>query len=161
MAEKRLTGTARKLRREMTDAERVLWSHLRGGQMVARFTRQFPVGGYVVDFACRSLRIAIECDGGQHSVEADAARTASIEAHGYRIIRFWNHEIMSYTDGVLETIAREIEIARTTNPSPRGGELVSSIEEKSVRMGIKRQSNHNDKHRHRECSPVEKLRISM
>ena len=121
MAEKRLTGTARKLRREMTDAERVLWSHLRGGQMVARFTRQFPVGGYVVDFACRSLRLAIECDGGQHSVEVDARRTAGIEAHGYRVIRFWNHEIMSNTDGVLEAIAREIEIARTTNPSPRAG----------------------------------------
>jgi len=112
LAEKRLTGVARKLRREMTDAERVLWSHLRGGQMGARFTRQFPVDGYVVDFACRSLRIAIECDGGQHSVEADAARTAAIEAHGYRIIRFWNHEIMSNTDGALETIAREIRLAR-------------------------------------------------
>ena len=112
MAEKRLTRTARKLRREMTDAERVLWSHLRGGQMVARFTRQFPVGGYVVDFACRSLRLAIECDGGQHSVEVDARRTAGIEAHGYRVIRFWNHEIMSNTDGVLETIATEIRLAR-------------------------------------------------
>ena len=78
LAEKRLTGTARKLRREMTDAERVLWSHLRGGQMGVKFTRQFPVGGHVVDFACRSLRIVIECDGGQHSVEADAARSAAL-----------------------------------------------------------------------------------
>ena len=112
MAEKRLTGTARKLRREMTDAELVLWSHLRGEQMGARFTRQFPVGGYVVDFACRSLRLAIECDGGQHSVEADAERNARIEAHGYRIIRFWNHDVLQSTAGVLEAIAREIEIAR-------------------------------------------------
>ncbi len=107
-----MTGVARKLRRDMTNAERLLWSHLRNGQMGMKFTRQFPVGGYVVDFACRSLRIAIECDGGQHSVEADAARTAAIEAHGYRVIRFWNHKILSNTDGVLETIAREIEIAR-------------------------------------------------
>ena len=112
VAEKRLTRTARKLRREMTDAERVLWSHLRGGQMGVKFTRQFPVGGHVVDFACRSLRIVIECDGGQHSVEADAARSAALEAHGYRVIRFWNHEIMSNTDGVLETIATEIRLAR-------------------------------------------------
>ena len=118
LAEKRLTGTARKLRREMTDAERVLWSHLRGQQMGARFTRQFPVGGCVVDFACRSLRLAIECDGGQHSVEVDAERTASVEAHGYRLIRFWNHDILQNTNGVLEAIAREIEIARATNPSP-------------------------------------------
>lgn len=105
----------------MTDAERALWSQLRGGQMGARFTRQFPVGGCVVDFACRSLRLAIECDGGQHSVDADAERTASVEAHGYRIIRFWNHDILQNTDGVLEAIAREIEIARTTSPSPRAG----------------------------------------
>tara|TARA_B100001179_G_scaffold230556_1_gene218390 strand:+ start:276 stop:620 length:345 start_codon:yes stop_codon:yes gene_type:complete len=112
LAEKRLTGTARRLRREMTDAERVLWSHLRGGQMGVKFTRQFPVGGYIVDFACRSLRIAIECDGGQHSVDVDAVRSAAIEAHGYRMIRFWNHEIMSNTAGVLESISVEIEIAR-------------------------------------------------
>lgn len=112
MAKKRLTNTARKLRREMTDAERVLWSHLRGGQMGVKFTRQFPVGGYVADFACRSLRLAIECDGGQHSDDVDAMGTAAIQAHGYRVIRFWNHEIMSNIDGVLEAIAREIEIAR-------------------------------------------------
>ena len=105
----------------MTDAERVLWSHLRAGQTGAKFTRQFPIGQYVVDFACRSLRLAIECDGGQHSVETDAERTAGIEAHGYRLIRFWNHEILGNPDGVLEAIAREIEIARAANPSPRAG----------------------------------------
>ena len=113
MAEKRLTGIARKLRRDMTDAERRLWLHLRARPLGAKFTRQFPIGNHIVDFACRSLRLAIECDGGQHSDSPDdAARTAAIEAHGYRVIRFWNHAILENTDGVLEAIMKEIEIAR-------------------------------------------------
>ena len=114
MAGKRLTGVARKLRRGMTDAERHLWSHLRASQLCgAQFTRQFPVGNPVVDFACRRLRLAIERDGGQHSDSAtDAARTAAIETYGYRVIRFWNHDILENTDGVLEEIVAEIALAR-------------------------------------------------
>jgi very-short-patch-repair endonuclease len=114
LAEKRLTSVARKLRRDMTDAERRLWSHLRASQLCgAKFTRQFPVGSYVVDFACRSLRIAIECDGGQHADSiTDEARTREIEAHGYRVIRFWNHDILQNTDGVLTRLAEEIALAR-------------------------------------------------
>ena len=98
----------------MTDAERRLWSHLRASQLCgAKFTRQFPIGDHVVDFACRSLRIAIECDGGQHSESTtDDARTRMIEAHGYRVIRFWNHDILQNTDGVLARIAEEIALAR-------------------------------------------------
>ena len=114
MAGKRLTGVARKLWRDMTDAERRLWGHLRASQLCrAKFTRQFPIGVHVVDFACRSLRLAIECDGGQHSGRTtDDARTRSIEAHGYRVIRFWNHDILGNTDGVLQVIAEEITLAR-------------------------------------------------
>ena len=108
-----MTGVSRKLRNDMTDAERRLWSHLRASQFGGvKFTRQFPVGHYVVDFACRSLRLAIECDGGQHSAQTDAARTASIETHGYKVIRFWNHDIIENTDGVLQAIAKEIALAR-------------------------------------------------
>ncbi|MEO1221645.1 MAG: DUF559 domain-containing protein [Pseudomonadota bacterium] len=113
MAEKRLTKTARKLRNTMTEAERTLWSHLKNRDLFGvKFTRQFPIGDHITDFACRSLRIAVECDGGQHSAEADAARTEIIEAHGYRVIRFWNHDILANMDGVLEVIGQEIEIAR-------------------------------------------------
>ena len=113
MAEKRLTGVARKLRRGMTEAERRLWHNLRASQLCgAKFMRQFPIGDHIVDFACRSLRIAIECDGGQHTAETDAPRTGLIEAHGYRVIRFWNHEILTNTDGVLQSIAEEIALAR-------------------------------------------------
>jgi very-short-patch-repair endonuclease len=114
MAEKRLTGFARSLRNAPTDAEQRLWLHLRASRFEgAKFTRQFPVGGFIVDFACRSLRIAIELDGGQHSEsEADANRTRIIEAHGYRVIRFWNNEVLGNIDGVLTVIAEEIAIAR-------------------------------------------------
>tara|TARA_R110002072_G_scaffold58144_3_gene148725 strand:- start:1868 stop:2224 length:357 start_codon:yes stop_codon:yes gene_type:complete len=114
MADKKLTGVSRKLRNNMTDAERRLWSHLRASQLSGtKFTRQFPIGDFVVDFACRSLRLTIECDGGQHSGSlTDEARTRVIEAHGYRVIRFWNHDIIENTDGVLQTIAKEIALAR-------------------------------------------------
>ena len=98
----------------MTDAERRLWSHLRASQLGGiKFTRQMPIGDFVVDFACRSARIAIELDGGQHSDSAtDAARTAIIEAHGYRVIRFWNNDVLQNTEGVLTAILEELKLAR-------------------------------------------------
>lgn len=112
MAEKRLTPIARRLRSEPTDAEIRLWSRLRGKQLGVQFTRQYPVAGFVVDFACRSARLAIELDGGHHGDNADEARTQLIEAHGYRVIRFWNNDVLANTDGVLQMIAHELSIAR-------------------------------------------------
>jgi BirA family biotin operon repressor/biotin-[acetyl-CoA-carboxylase] ligase len=114
MAEKRLTGLARNLRNNATEAEQRLWLHLRASRFEgAKFTRQFPIGNFIADFACRSLRIAIELDGGQHSDSpTDANRTRIIEAHGYRVIRFWNNEVLGNIDGVLTVIAEEIAIAR-------------------------------------------------
>ena len=113
MAGKRLTPVARKLRGDPTDAEKRLWGHLRGGQLGERFTRQLPIGNFVVDFACRSARLAIELDGGQHSDNsADDARTRQIEAHGYRLIRFWNNDVLRNTDGVLIVIRQELDLAR-------------------------------------------------
>ncbi len=114
MAEKRLTGLARNLRNNATEAEQRLWLHLRASRFEgAKFTRQFPIGNSIADFACRSLRIAIELDGGQHSESpTDANRTRIIEAYGYRVIRFWNNEVLGNIDGVLTVIAQEIAIAR-------------------------------------------------
>jgi very-short-patch-repair endonuclease len=114
MTEKRLTGLARHLRNAPTDAEQRLWLHLRASRFEgAKFTRQFPIGDFIADFACRSLRLAIEIDGGQHSDSlTDANRTRVIEAHGYRVIRFWNNEVLGNIDGVLHMIAQEIAIAR-------------------------------------------------
>ncbi len=114
LAEKRLTSLARKLRREPTEAEARLWARLRGNQLGARFTRQYPIGGFITDFACRSLRLVIEVDGGHHAENAaDAARTQMIEAHGYRVIRFWNNEVLGNAEGVIAAILRELEIARS------------------------------------------------
>ena len=114
MTAKRLTPIARKLRGDMTDAERRLWSHLRASQLDGfKFTRQLPIGDFIVDFACRSARIAIELDGGQHADNpADDSRTAIIETHGYRVIRFWNNDVLQNTDGVLTAILEELNIAR-------------------------------------------------
>ena len=97
----------------MTDAERKLWSRLRNRQLEnTKFVRQFPIGPYLADFAARSLKLVIELDGGQHNPSKDVGRTKVIAAHGYRVIRFWNNDVMDNIDSVLETIVREIHIAR-------------------------------------------------
>ena len=115
MGKKRLTPIARKLRKNMTEAERLLWSRLRGSQLDGqRFTTQFPIGRAVADFACRSAKLVVELDGGQHALtpEADAERTGMMEAHGYVVLRFWNNEVTENLDGVLETILATIRTAR-------------------------------------------------
>ena len=113
----RLTPVARKLRRDQTDAEKLLWSHLRSRQLEdAKFVRQFPIGPHIADFACRSLMLVIELDGGQHADNSvDGDRSRLIEAFGYRVIRFWNNEMLSNPDGVLEVIAREVRLARNSD----------------------------------------------
>ena len=112
MPGKRLTPVAQKLRRASTDAERRLWHHLRSRQLDgAKFTRQFPIGDHIADFACRAAQLVIELDGGQHGGPADAARTLEIERFGYRVIRFWNHDVLANTDGVLEAIRVELRVA--------------------------------------------------
>lgn len=117
MTGKRLTVVARKLRARSTDAERMLWYRIRSRQLGTKFVRQFPIGTYIVDFASRSARLVIELDGGQHNEAADAKRTATIEAHGYRVIRFWNFEVIENVEAVLTAIARELELARCgSNP---------------------------------------------
>lgn len=113
MVAKRLTPIAQKLRRDPTEAEKRLWLRVRGEQLGAKFTRQFPIGPHIADFACRSARLVIELDGGQHADNpADDARTRVIEAHGYRVIRFWNNDVLSNTDGVLTVIVQELALAR-------------------------------------------------
>jgi len=122
MSDKRLTPVARKLRKDPTEAEKRLWSRLRGDQLGVRFTRQYPIGNAIVDFACRPLRLAIELDGGQHADrESDLVRTGMIEAHGYRVIRFWNNDVLANTDGVLTVIAQELALAQNRS-DPFGDE---------------------------------------
>jgi BirA family biotin operon repressor/biotin-[acetyl-CoA-carboxylase] ligase len=81
--------------------------------MGVQFTREFPIGNYIADFACRRAKLVIEIDGGQHAdSEADLERTREIEAHGYTVIRFWNNEVLGNTDGVLTSIAEHLAISR-------------------------------------------------
>jgi very-short-patch-repair endonuclease len=101
---------ARRLRREATDVENLLWQRLRGRRLGGfKFRRQATVGERVADFLCAEKRLIVELDGGQHSVEADAARTAYLERLGYRVVRFWNNEVNENLEGVLSAILAECE----------------------------------------------------
>jgi very-short-patch-repair endonuclease len=99
------TGRARQLRRDATDAEKRLWKILRDRQLGgAKFRRQQPIGAYFADFVCFEHSLIIEADGGQHTPEVDAVRTRYLEAHGFRVLRFWNNEILVNTEGVMVAI---------------------------------------------------------
>ncbi|MEE8187916.1 MAG: endonuclease domain-containing protein [Kiloniellales bacterium] len=107
-----MIGTSRRLRRDATQAEKLLWSRLRDRQLGgAKFRRQNPLGPYVVDFFCLKLGLVIELDGGQHAVQAerDQRRDRWLESEGYRVLRFWNHEVMGNIDGVLQRILESVE----------------------------------------------------
>jgi very-short-patch-repair endonuclease len=99
--------TAKLLRKNFTDTERLLWKYLRAKQMEGcKFRRQEPMGSYIVDFVCPEKRLIIEVDGGQHSVEQerDSERDSWLEGHGYKVLRFWNNEVLTNTEGILEVI---------------------------------------------------------
>jgi very-short-patch-repair endonuclease len=102
---------AKRLRSEMTEAEKKLWFRIRLKQIGGHyFRRQVSIGDYAVDFACLTKKLVIEVDGGQHDWrrEEDEARTRYLEARGYRVIRFWNNEVFENIDGVLHVIARAV-----------------------------------------------------
>ena len=109
----------RRMRTYPTDAERRLWDRLRRKRIAgARFRRQYPLGPYIVDFACLPARLIVEVDGGQHSenVEADRARTSWLESQGYAVIRFWNNDVLSKTDIVIERIDEAVRMRLETPP---------------------------------------------
>ena len=115
---------ARGLRRRQTDAERRLWARLRDRRLLgAKFTRQVPIGPYIVDFCCRERKVIVELDGGQHAIRtaSDAGRTAFLEGLGYRVLRFWDNEALGNTDGMLERNAQAL-IRLSPRPSPQRGE---------------------------------------
>jgi len=118
----RPTARARDLRSEPSLHEELLWLKLKGGRLSGlKFSRQMPIAGYFGDFVCRAKRLIVELDGSQHA-EAnayDAKRTSALESAGYRVIRFWNNDLTSNMDGVLETIAAAAGVAgREPTPGP-------------------------------------------
>ncbi len=109
---------ARRLRREMTPAEKEIWRRLRDrGLFAVRFRRQYPIEPYIVDFCCAEAMLVIEIDGDTHadSGRRDDARTKRLEYLGYRVIRFTNSDVHRNRDGVLEAIRQAVE---TAAPSP-------------------------------------------
>lgn len=103
----------RKLRRNQTEAERVLWKYLRNQQLDGmRFLRQYGVGPYILDFYCPQARLAVELDGGQHAEDQqqiyDDIRTKFLREQNIRVIRFWNNDVMKNIEGVVERIREEI-----------------------------------------------------
>ncbi|MBV9840678.1 MAG: endonuclease domain-containing protein [Sphingomonadaceae bacterium] len=100
----RPTALAQSLRTDATVSEQLLWRHLRRSQLGAfKFSRQLPIAGYLCDFVCRSARLVVEIDGGQHAMQAeqDRTRTERIERAGYHVIRFWNNEVQDNIENVL------------------------------------------------------------
>ncbi len=106
---------ARDLRRNSTDAERKLWRALRSKLPELKWRRQMPVGPYFADFACFAEKLIVEIDGGQHatSPDYDHRRSSFLEEQGYRVLRFWNNDVLRNTNGVLEAIALHL----STSPS--------------------------------------------
>lgn len=134
---RRELASARKLRAGMSEAEKRLWSRLRAHRFGgASFRRQAVMGRYVVDFVCHDARLVIELDGGQHAtasrVHVDKRRTAWLESRGYKMLRFWNNDVLGNLNGVLELIALELGLIeppsrfaaerRTDLPRKGGGE---------------------------------------
>ncbi len=117
---KRPTARSRQLRLNATEAERRLWQQISARKIAGvRFNRQFPIGPFICDFVSRTAKLVIEVDGGQHAVDVtkDEARTAYLEAQGYRVIRFWNNDVLDRIEGVVSEIERALADMPSPNPS--------------------------------------------
>ena len=116
----KLKDRARSMRREPTDAERVLWRYLRHGQLGGwKFRRQHPLPPYILDFACVDVCVAVEVDGGQHAESAyDERRDAHLRTLGWRVLRFWNNDVLSNPEGVARMSLEGIGGPRFAEVSP-------------------------------------------
>ena len=115
---------AKRLRHNETDAERKLWLRLRDRQVNGlKFRRQQPIGRYIVDFFCSESKLIVELDGGHHAnqVQADQRRTEFLNKAGYRVLRFWDNEVLADTEAVLQKIVNELNHP-SPQPSPSRGE---------------------------------------
>jgi very-short-patch-repair endonuclease len=105
------TGRARRLRQSDNDAENALWMELRGRRLNGhKFVRQFPIGSYFADFACRDCQLIVEVDGSQHAdSKYDQTRDRFMVSNDWSVLRFWNVDVLKERDAVLETILAAIE----------------------------------------------------
>jgi very-short-patch-repair endonuclease len=106
---------AKELRSDMPDAESRLWYHLRARRFEGwKFRREVPMGDYIVDFLCEEARLIVEVDGGQHAerIARDATRTRWLEGQGYRVVRYWNNDVLGNIEGVLETLSLALSQGR-------------------------------------------------
>jgi len=106
------TKRARELRTDSTDSERRLWQKLKRRQIAGvKFRRQQPIGPYIVDFVCLERCLVIEVDGGQHSerLDEDTKRSQWLEAQGFRVLRFWNNDVLANTDVVAQAVFDAVE----------------------------------------------------
>jgi len=119
---KRFVNIARKLRKNQTDAEKYLWYYLRRRQLNGlKFRRQQPIGKYVVDFVNFEKKIVIELDGSQHIGSLkDEKRDRWLERQGFKILRFWDNDVLKNISGVLEVIRQESLVSPHPNPLPQG-----------------------------------------
>lgn len=119
---------ARKLRKELTPAERKLWAYLRGDKLGINFRRQHAIGNYITDFCSPKAKLIIELDGSQHleQEEYDAERTKYLEAQGYKVIRFWNNQVMKEIEAVILAIMKALR-PTPPQPSPNPTELPSDL----------------------------------
>lgn len=109
-------ANARDLRKTLTDEERKLWSRLRGKQVRdLKFRRQHPIPPYIADFFCIERKLIIELDGSQHNEIADETRTRNLESRGWHVLRYWDNDVLSNTDAVLEAIW---SVTAGPNPHP-------------------------------------------
>ncbi|MDE3739795.1 endonuclease domain-containing protein [Pseudomonas resinovorans] len=113
---------AKRLRTEQTDAEQLLWQHLRAKRLLGlKFRRQKPIGPFIVDFICQERMLVVEVDGGQHlESESDKSRDTWMARRGFTVLRFWNHEVLLETEAVLEAIRLAAEEAYPGNPLSPG-----------------------------------------
>lgn len=121
MNRKSSTISARKMRKNSTDAELKLWKRLRNRLTdEEKFRRQQPIGKYIVDFVCQERKLIVEVDGGQHGeqIAYDNERTAWLESEGYRVLRFWNNEVFEDVEVVLEVIVRALNESGLYHPHP-------------------------------------------
>ncbi|MBI5191879.1 MAG: endonuclease domain-containing protein [Nitrospirae bacterium] len=129
-----MNNIAKTLRKRLTDTENVLWKYLRAKQLEGyKFRRQEPIGKYVVDFVCYEKQIIIEVDGGQHSIEIDKdkERDEWFSSQGFKVLRFWNNEVLVNIEGVLEVIRENCLNHPPLTPPIKGGE--SSYSQKNLK----------------------------